>query len=162
MSERLAHAGFRSFPRLRAHLVGRSGVPAMSIDEFWSLVGSADKDTIIRALSRLSQQDIIDFEFLLRERIIECDYYDLIAALKIICGGVSDDSYLYFRCWLIGKGRRILRFAIPTAAVGEPPDRAADKVRVCRQLQSRQGTRNHGTTHTSRPRRRSDRIGRCL
>jgi len=30
----------------------------MSIDEFWSLVGSADKDTVIRALRRLSQQDI--------------------------------------------------------------------------------------------------------
>jgi len=87
----------------------------MSIDEFWSLVGSGDKDTIIRALSRLSQQDIIDFEFLLRERIIECDYYDLIAALKIICGGVSDDSYLYFRCWLIGKGRRIFESALRQA-----------------------------------------------
>jgi Protein of unknown function (DUF4240) len=87
----------------------------MNIDEFWNIVGSADKDTIIRRLSKLSQQDIIDFECLLRERIIECDNYDLIAALKIISGGVSDDSYLYLRCWLIGKGRRIFESALRQA-----------------------------------------------
>jgi hypothetical protein len=81
--------------------VRRRRVFARNIDEFWNIIGSADKDTIIRRLSKLSQQDIIDFECLLRERIIECDNSDLIAALKIISGGVSDDSYLYLRCWLL-------------------------------------------------------------
>jgi hypothetical protein len=87
----------------------------MNVEEFWNLVERADKSILVSTLSKLSQQDIIDFEYLLRERIIACDRNDLVAALKIIDGSVSDDSYLYFRCWLIGKGRRAFEAALRSA-----------------------------------------------
>ena len=34
------------------------------------------------------------------------DDFKILAAEKIIEGEVSDDSYLYFRCWLIGQGEK--------------------------------------------------------
>jgi len=101
----------------------------MSIDEFWTIIESADERTIVNTLYRLSQKDIIDFERHLRERIIECDHYHIVAAFKIIDGYVTDDPYLYFRCWLISKGRNAFENALQNADTisdvlgdGESPD----------------------------------------
>ena|SRR5262245_4200691 len=87
----------------------------MSIDEFWKIIEGADDDIMVDMLCKLSRQDIVEFERHLRERIIECDNYNVIAALKIINGGVTDDTYLYFRCWLIAKGRRAFENALQNA-----------------------------------------------
>ena len=58
---------------------------------------------------KLSEEEIIGFESILREKIIELYHYDIIAAQKIIEGYVSDDSFLYFRCWLISQGQNIFK-----------------------------------------------------
>jgi len=52
-------------------------------------------------------EQIIEFEIIFRRLIIEVDEFKIMGAQKIIEGYVSDDSYLYFRCWLIGKGEKI-------------------------------------------------------
>ena len=44
------------------------------------------------------------------------------AAAKIIEGWVSDDSYLYFRCWLIGQGEETFTEALKS------PDSLAERV----------------------------------
>lgn len=90
--------------------------------EFWKIIkysytnSKNDKleqeKIIVEKLSTYSSEQIIEFEIILRQLIIEADDYKIMAAQKIIEGYVSDDSYLYFRCWLIGKGQEIYKKAI--------------------------------------------------
>jgi hypothetical protein len=56
-------------------------------------------------LGKNTESDIIDFEIILRTLLDDLDDYRIVAAQKIMAGMVSDDSYLYFRCWIIGNGR---------------------------------------------------------
>jgi hypothetical protein len=95
----------------------------MKIRKYWNIINDAAKfcngnpdnklDSIEKGLDFfLSPEEIVEFEIFLRERIIECDHYHIMAAAKIIEGYVSDDSYLYFRCWLISQGRDVYEKAI--------------------------------------------------
>jgi hypothetical protein len=85
--------------------------------EFWQLIDTANlvangdaellEAKLVEALAQHSPNDIIDFELLLRKYILEADDFRIMAAQKIIQGWVSDDPYLYFRCWLISKGEQV-------------------------------------------------------
>ncbi|RPD49687.1 DUF4240 domain-containing protein [Hymenobacter sediminis] len=89
---------------------------------FWQIVESAkveargnqqvQEQALISSLEKLDLEQIIEFECFLREYLIEADHYNIIAAQKIIDGYVSDDPYLYFRCWLIGQGEAIFSDAL--------------------------------------------------
>lgn len=89
----------------------------MDKTEFWKIVDysiaksnndkSEQEKVIIEKLTTYSPEQIIEFELIFRQLIIEADHYKIMGAQKIILGYVSDDSYLYFRCWLIGKGEKI-------------------------------------------------------
>jgi hypothetical protein len=102
-------------------------------DEFWNIIEksleecgenrSARVASMVAELEALGEGDIMEFERQLRTKIIECDDYGTMAAAKIIDGSVSDDSYLYFRCWLIGRGREVFDGAV------EDPDSIADVAR---------------------------------
>lgn len=65
-----------------------------------------------KLLSKYTLNDIVDFEIILRELIIELDDYKVMGVLKIIEGYVSDDPYLYFRCWVIGRGKKVFDLAL--------------------------------------------------
>ncbi|MVN76337.1 DUF4240 domain-containing protein [Hymenobacter sp. HMF4947] len=67
---------------------------------------------MIKSLERYEPAQIIEFECLLRQQILAADDFKIIAAQKIIRGSVSDDSYLYFRCWLIGQGEETFTKAV--------------------------------------------------
>jgi hypothetical protein len=94
----------------------------MNTDEFWGLVDKSkqksrgDKQNqlafIRSSLIKMETKHIFDFEEILRRKIIECDDFKIMAAAKIINGYVADDSYLYFRSWLIGKGRAVFERAL--------------------------------------------------
>lgn len=83
--------------------------------EFWKImdysfaVASGDKrkqeEIIIKKLSAYSPEQIVEFEILLCEKLIEANDFKVMAAEKIIDGSVTDDTYLYFRCWLISRGK---------------------------------------------------------
>lgn len=86
----------------------------MDKKEFWRLVDSTHKDSagdqdlqeamLISRLEKYTPEEIIEFECIMREYLIEADDFTVMAAQKIIEGWVTDDPYLYFRCWLIGQG----------------------------------------------------------
>jgi len=90
---------------------------SMDKTEFWKIieysiaksndVKSEQEKIIIEKLATYSPEQIIEFEMIFRQLIIDADDYKIMGAQKIIEGYVSDDSYLYFRCWLIGKGENI-------------------------------------------------------
>jgi hypothetical protein len=87
----------------------------VTTEKFWSLIDDAvrvsrgvdalKESFLVVELKKLSLSEIIDFEIVFRKLVIDADTYKVMAALKIIEGFVSDDSYLYFRCWLIGQGK---------------------------------------------------------
>ncbi len=93
-----------------------SGAYSMDESKFWSMIEQAsaksryNSDDTARILenklSKMSKSDIFDFERIMRQKVIEADHFNVMVAQKIIDGYVSDDSYLYFRCWLISLGRK--------------------------------------------------------
>ncbi|MET3032471.1 DUF4240 domain-containing protein [Flavobacterium johnsoniae] len=94
----------------------------MDKDEFWKIIDYSianskndkleQEKTIVEKLSAYNPEQIIEFEIILRQLIIQADDFKIMGAQKIIEGYVSDDSYLYFRCWLIGKGEEIYKETI--------------------------------------------------
>ncbi|ABQ06665.1 DUF4240 domain-containing protein [Flavobacterium johnsoniae] len=104
----------------------------MDKDEFWKIIDYSianskndklEKEKIIvEKLSAYSPEQIIEFEIILRQLIIQADDFKTMAAQKIIEDYVSDDSYIYFRCWLIGKGEEIYKGTIRN------PDFLSDRI----------------------------------
>lgn len=90
--------------------------------EFWKIIEYSiaksndnkleQEKIIIERLSMYNPEQIIEFEIIFRQLIIQADDFKIMAAQKIIEDYVSDDSYLYFRCWLIGKGEKIYMEAL--------------------------------------------------
>ncbi|WBA40763.1 DUF4240 domain-containing protein [Hymenobacter canadensis] len=97
----------------------------MDKKEFWQLIESAKKTAqgdqqqqeaaLISHLAQLEPEQIVGFECRLREYLLEADHFNIMAAQKIIDGYVSDDPYLYFRCWLIGQGETVFTNALQNA-----------------------------------------------
>ncbi|MDF7812841.1 DUF4240 domain-containing protein [Hymenobacter sp. YC55] len=102
----------------------------MDNNEFWWLIDKAKEKSkgnrtlqeqlLISSLTECLLDEIVEFECILREYLIEADDFKIIAAQKIIDGYVIDDPYLYFRCWLIGQGREVFMSAL------HDPDTLAD------------------------------------
>jgi len=87
----------------------------MTRDEFWDLVNSTRPKGFWAALhagalevrlEALSEDEIISFEQHFRQLMAESYRWDLWGAAYIVNGGCSDDSFEYFRAWLISQGRR--------------------------------------------------------
>ena len=88
----------------------------MDKQEFWKIIdysftnSKGNQETqeklILDKLLSYTLEDITNFEIIFRQLIIEADDYKIIAAEKIIEGWVTDDPYLYFRCWLVGQGQK--------------------------------------------------------
>jgi hypothetical protein len=94
----------------------------MNKTEFWRIINFAhqqapaddqmQEELLIKNLEQYSAEDIIEFECILRQTIIEADDFGVMAAEKIIEGYVTDDPYVYFRCWLIGQGEQVYTRAL--------------------------------------------------
>jgi hypothetical protein len=86
-------------------------------EQFWSLIDKAvelahgdnelKEKFLTTELTKLSLEEIKDFEIAYRKSVIDADDFKIMAAAKIIEGYVSDDSYLYFRNWIIGQGKKV-------------------------------------------------------
>jgi hypothetical protein len=96
----------------------------MSDERFWDLIQpttafEADPDRQIDALKaalrKLPVDDIVAFEMAFDAQLKRSYSWDLWGATYVVHGGASDDSFEYFRCWLISKGRRVFEkvFADP-------------------------------------------------
>lgn len=89
----------------------------INTDKFWSLMNnailSANGDNSLKEkylekeLENYSLDEIKNFEIAFRKCVIDADDFKIIAAQKIITDYVSDDTNLYFRCWLIGQGKTV-------------------------------------------------------
>ncbi len=96
----------------------------MNKDSFWALIESAREvgedcneraECVIEQLSQLPPADILDFQRHIEECLAETYRWDLWAVAFIIMGGCSDDSFEYFRGWLIIQGRSYYEAALKHA-----------------------------------------------
>lgn len=102
----------------------------MSEDRFWSIFESVSKipgpeveaqeAELEQQLSSLTDEELISFQ-MTYDRLHTTSYrWDLWEVAFFTGGGCSDDSFTYFRNWLMGRGRTAY------LAVMENPDNLAD------------------------------------
>ncbi|MEV0095356.1 DUF4240 domain-containing protein [Streptomyces sp. NPDC050738] len=94
----------------------------MDETEFWEIIDStraaADGDPEDHAdllIERLLQRDpesVLDFARHFEARYNRAYRWDLRGAAAVLLGGAGDDSFDYFRCWLIGQGREVFEGAL--------------------------------------------------
>lgn len=110
-ANKLIESKFKKGYREREEEVQRFG---MSEDQFWDLLGSAHRkgddweeqlEWLVAKLSKKSAQDIIRFDYHFNQNYYRSYTSDLWAAAYIIMGGCSDDSFDYFRAWLMFLGK---------------------------------------------------------
>jgi hypothetical protein len=94
----------------------------MDRTEFWSLVEKTKKESggdcerqaelLRKKLVSLPIREIIDFDRIVEELLIESYNWNLWAAAYLINGGCGDDGFDYFRGWLIAQGESIYSNAL--------------------------------------------------
>lgn len=104
----------------------------MNRAQFWSLIDrtrdeaggdpQAHIEVLTAELSRLTDEDAIEFDFIFSEYHARAYDWRLWAAAYIIGGGCSDDGFADFRGWLISKGEQTFE------AVLADPDTLAEIV----------------------------------
>ncbi|MDH2444251.1 DUF4240 domain-containing protein [Amnibacterium sp. CER49] len=65
---------------------------------------SADGESLRTALSNLSDDEVADFVRTFEEELVRLNRWSVRGAGAAASGGMSDDAFHWFRCWLIGKG----------------------------------------------------------
>jgi hypothetical protein len=83
---------------------------------FWKIVDSTVKfendpekqlQALHSALSEFTLEQIQSYESSFDSEMRRSYTWDLWGAVYVVHGGASDDSFEYFRCWLISKGKRV-------------------------------------------------------
>lgn len=94
---------------------------AMNEEEFWKLLETAKTmgidmeeqvEWLIRTLSGRSVREIVEFDVWLHSFHYASCQSSLWGAAYIILGGCSDDSFDYFRAWLIYAGKEVYNRAL--------------------------------------------------
>ena len=85
---------------------------------FWDIIertrssdGDQDRQraALAEELSKLSPAEIEAFGAIFDLQLAETYSWDLWGAAYVVMGGASDDSFEYFRVWLISRGRDVFR-----------------------------------------------------
>jgi len=83
--------------------------------EFWNLVEQSKAfeesrvEWLTEVLSKKAENEILDYEFIFQSYMNESYQSRLWGAAYIIMGGCSDDSFDYFRGWLISQGQEVFK-----------------------------------------------------
>ena len=65
-----------------------------------------------RVLEGLSTSEIEDFDHAFGEKLCDLNHWRLWDAGYVISEGMGDDSFHYFRSWIIGKGKVVFEVAL--------------------------------------------------
>jgi len=93
----------------------------MNKDRFWAIIDEARQSTVnwksmfeplMDRLSVLDEKDIIKWGHIFDEYHVLADKEQISAAAYIILNGCNDDSFIYFRSWLIAQGKRVYHKAL--------------------------------------------------
>ena len=92
----------------------------MTDERFWALIeearaaapASARPSQLKKTLERLDDEEVLEFGHKFYENLCDLNHWNLWAAGYVITGGMSDDSFHYFRSWIIGKGKSAFEIAM--------------------------------------------------
>jgi hypothetical protein len=92
----------------------------LSEEQFWSILEqardgattSASPQKLAEVLMPLSSEEVAAFGHQFYEKICDLNSYRLWVAGFVITGYMSDDSFHYFRSWIVGKGREVFELAL--------------------------------------------------
>lgn len=94
----------------------------MDDTRFWAIIDrardTADGDagrqaeSVVEQLLRLDAARVTEFARHFEARYHRAYRWDVWGAAWVLCEGVSDDAFDHFRCWLIGRGRRVFEGAL--------------------------------------------------
>lgn len=94
----------------------------MDLENFWKIMDYAHsiakfditkkKKVILAELVKLTPNQIQEFEIRFQELNKKSSTQEMFAAHTIIEGGSSDDTFFYFRCWLISLGKKNFEAAL--------------------------------------------------
>lgn len=96
---------------------------------FWDIIANAvppggdvegHHEDLIELLSQCEPDEIISFGRRFDQLTQAAYTVDLWGAAYLINGGASDDGFYYFRCWLVGMGKKVYENALAN------PDTLAD------------------------------------
>ncbi|WP_075591130.1 DUF4240 domain-containing protein [Labilibacter marinus] len=115
--EKLADMEFEESPRSFADSL------KISENEFWELIDDSKRkypqdfekqmEFLTTSLSECSNDQIIGFERVLREKVIKLWDYNIKSLYQIIDGKyMSTDMFIYFRFWIISNGNEFYRTAL--------------------------------------------------
>jgi hypothetical protein len=80
----------------------------MNVEGFWEIIAASDTpEDLVGRLAALSEPDLADFEVHHAKAYADAYDWGLWGAAYVIGGGCSDDSFDYFRGYLISRGRAV-------------------------------------------------------
>ena len=84
----------------------------MDKTKFWKLIEQSRRsgeqaEWLLEKLSQESLEEVLDFEWILQGLMQESYQSRLWGAAYVLMGGCSDDTFDYFRGWLIGQGETV-------------------------------------------------------
>jgi hypothetical protein len=94
----------------------------MDETEFWEIVDRAREaaegdpeeqaDLVVERLAGLDPDAVLDFARHFETRFNRALSWELWGAADVMLGGVDEDAFDFFRCWLIGQGRHVFEGAL--------------------------------------------------
>ena len=64
-------------------------------------------DFLGNELGKLSKEEILEFDYIFRQKHEEAYTWDIWAAAYTMQGGCSDDGFIEFRAWLVYRGKEV-------------------------------------------------------
>ncbi|MDE6339492.1 MAG: DUF4240 domain-containing protein, partial [Muribaculaceae bacterium] len=88
----------------------------MSEDRFWEIIDNSDQGNgLDMLLANFSDNELIGFSSWWDHFTSRLYRQDLWAVAYVVRGGCSDDSFDYFRYWLMAQGRKVVNDALENA-----------------------------------------------
>ncbi|MEU8622143.1 DUF4240 domain-containing protein [Streptomyces sp. NPDC048623] len=94
----------------------------MDETEFWEIIDSTREgaegdpeehaDLLVERLTRLDPDSVVDFARHFEARYNRAFSWELWGAATVLLDGAADDTFDWFRCWLIGQGREVFEGAV--------------------------------------------------
>jgi uncharacterized protein DUF4240 len=92
----------------------------MNEQQFWDIIQRSlvaqnveeQIDFLDNELNKLSKEEILEFDYIFRQKHEDAFTWDIWAAAYTIQGGCSDDGFMDFRGWLVYRGKEVFEKAL--------------------------------------------------
>ena len=87
----------------------------MEQQQFWDIIQQSLKaenveeqiEFLSNTLGKLSKEEILEFDYIFRQKHEDAYTWDIWAAAYTMQGGCSDDGFIEFRAWLVYRGKDV-------------------------------------------------------